>query len=157
MRMASPVLKGSFKENVTMNKLTVLVALLTTSTVAGCATGRTFVAERDNAPHARVHLEFTGSTDTAAVFPAAIDPALPSVDRIGREVRGTLGDAASAQIDLCVSPAGNVTKASLVQGSSFGDFDQALLQDVNAWRFAAMPGPATVQTCERARITYRPY
>ena len=140
-----------------MNKLAILVAVITTSSVAGCATGRTIVTDRDHAPHARVHLELTGSTDTAAVFPAAIDPALPSVDRIGREVRGTLGDAATAQIDLCVSPAGAVTKASLVRGSSFSDFDQALLRDVNAWRFTSLPGPSSVQTCERAKITYRPY
>ena len=140
-----------------MTKLAILAVVL-----SACATGRTttsggLVAERDNTPSARVHLEFPGQADTAAVFPTAIAPALPSVDRIGREVRGTLGEIASAQIDLCVSPAGKVTKAALVQGSSFSDFDQALLRDVEGWRFASMPGPASLQTCERAKISYRPY
>jgi len=137
-----------------MNKLAIL-ALVTAS---ACATGRsTLVAEGDNAPHARVKLELAQHADTTAIFPALIDPAMPKVDRIGREVRGTLGDRASAQIDLCVSPQGKVTKVSLVESSSFGEFDTALLRDVNEWKFAAMPGPANVQTCERAKITYHPY
>jgi TonB family protein len=135
-----------------MSKLAILALF-----ASACATGRTVVADHDNAPRARIQLELTGSNDTTAVFPAALDPVMPSVDRIGREVRGTLGSTASAQIDLCVSPAGNVTRLALVQGSSFSDFDQALLRDVNAWQFESMPGPAGVQTCERAKITYRPY
>ena len=139
-----------------MNKL-ILVALITSSSVAGCATGRGFVTDNDSAPHARIRLELAGSSDTAAVFPQAIDPSVPSVDRIGREVRGTLGNAAHAQLDLCVSPAGNVTRATLVQGSGFAEFDQALLRDVDTWRFSTMAGPATLQTCERAKITYHPY
>ena len=113
-------------------------------------------ADREPGPHARVQLEFPGLADTA-VFPTAIDPALPRVDRIGREVRGTLGERAIAQIDLCVSPAGRVTKLALVEGSSFADFDAAVLGDVSGWRFSSMPGPPSVQTCERAKITYRPY
>lgn len=139
-----------------MNKL-IFVALITTSSIAGCATGAGFVTDSDSAPRAHVRLELAGSSDTAAVFPRAIDPNLPSVDRIGREVRGTLGDTARVQIDLCVSTAGNVTNAVLVQGSGFADFDAALLRDVGTWRFQTMAGPATLQTCERAKISYHPY
>ena len=139
-----------------MNKL-IFIALITSSSIAGCATGAGFVTDSDSAPGTRVRLELAGSSDTTAVFPRAIDPSLPSVDRIGREVRGTLGDVARAQLELCVSSAGNVTTASLVEGSGFADFDAALLRDVGAWRFSTMAGPATLQTCERAKVSYHPY
>ena len=135
-----------------MNKLAILTLL-----ASACATGHTLVAERDSAPTGHVKLEFTAPADTQAVFPSALDPQLPSVDRIGRAERGTLGERAAAMIDLCVSPAGAVTKASLVESSSFSEFDAALLKDINTWQFSRMPGPASVQSCERAKVTYRPY
>ncbi len=136
-----------------MNKLALLAVL-----ASACATGgHTLVAERESAPHAAIQLDFAKGADTAAVFPRAIEPMVPSVDRIGREVRGTLGDTATAQVDLCVSAAGKVTKASLVRGSSFSEFDQALLRDIEDWRFSSLPGPASLQTCERATVTYHPY
>jgi HAE1 family hydrophobic/amphiphilic exporter-1 len=47
--------------------------------------------------------------------------------------------------------------AQLVRGSGLADFDQALLRDVSAWQFSKMAGPASLQTCERAQITYHPY
>lgn len=136
-----------------MNKLAITATVL----ASACATGRTIVAEHDAPTPARVHLALARQADTAAVFPTAIAPTLPRVDRIGREVRGTLGDRATAAIDLCVSAAGNVTKVALVESSSFAQFDKALLADLERWQFAAMPGPDSLQTCERAKITYRPY
>ena len=136
-----------------MNKLAVLAIAL-----SACATvGRTQLADTDHAPRARVHVDIARHADTVTAFPSAIAPTLPSVDRIGREVRGTLGETATAQLDLCVSTSGKVTKIALAESSSFADFDRALLHDARGWRFSTMPGPASLQTCERAKITYRAY
>src|SRR5687768_3346543 len=110
-----------------------------------------------SAPRARVRLELAPHADTLRVFPAAITLGAPRVDRIGREIRSELGETATAELDLCVSADGHVTRASLVAGSTYARFDQALLADASRWRFAAMPGPATLATCERARVTYRAY
>ena len=134
-----------------MTKLAIVAIAL-----SACATtGR--VVDTDTAARAHVHLDLATQADTTAVFPTAIAPALPSVDRIGREVRGTLGDTASAQIDLCISASGKVTNIALVESSSFDAFDEALLRDVERWQFSTQPGPEALHTCERAKITYRPY
>jgi len=115
------------------------------------------VADEEVAPHSRIKVERSGSSDPSAVLPAPVDAELPRVEQIGREVQGKLGDEAVAELDLCVSPAGRVTQATLVKGSSFDDFDAALVRDVNEWQFEEQPGPSNVQTCERARITYERY
>ena len=97
------------------------------------------------------------SSRVTRVFPVAIEATLPGVDKIGGEVRGALGKRATAELDLCVSTTGQVTKARLVTGSTLAAFDAALLRDVAEWRFAAMPGPSTLATCERTRVTYETY
>ena len=137
-----------------MSKLALIFSF---STLTACAAGSTLGLDRQTAPRSGVHLELAGTNGAASEFPAALDPAVPSVDRIGREVRGTLGDHAVAQLDLCVSPSGRVTKLALAESSSFDEFDAALLRDAQSWRFAAMPGPDTIQICQRARVTYLPY
>ena len=136
-----------------MSKLTFIFSL---SALTACAAGSTYGVDRETAPHAAVRLELARASDVASAFPAAIDPAVPSIDRIGREIGATLGDSATAQVDLCVSPSGRVTKLALAESSSSDAFDTALLQDAQRWRFASMPGPDSVQICQRARITYHP-
>jgi TonB family protein len=103
----------------------------------------------------KVRLDLTTTKAAATVFPSVVEPAVPSVDRIAHSIRARLGSTAIAELELCVSPAGNVTKVALAKTSTFEAFDAALVRDAEAWRFAAMPGPASLQSCRRARIAYQ--
>lgn len=136
-----------------MSKVISLVAL----SLSACATTGGIADQRDAAPHTGVRLDLSATPDDASpVFPAAIDPVLPSVDRMNHVVRARFGRAAlTAQLDLCVAPDGHVSKLALAKGSSYQPFDQALLQDVAEWQFASLPGPANVEACRRATIEYR--
>ena len=121
--------------------------------LAACATTGATTLDRDAAPRAKVKLDLA-ATGADTVFRAALDPQLPSVDRIARAVRLNLGATASAELDLCITPAGGVKHLRLVRGSSYTAFDQALLRDAAAWQFASLPGPDTVMSCSRATIAY---
>ena len=131
-----------------MSKLAVLSLLL-----VACATDAT-TFDRETAPRAKVRLDLSPHASTNAVFPKALDPTLPSVDRISRQVRARLGDVVVASLELCVSPAGHVTDVKLLGSSSFDAFDAAVLRDARTWQFAAIPGPDHVQSCERATLRY---
>jgi TonB family protein len=130
------------------------LAILST-TLAACASAATML-DRDTAPHAKVKLDLSAPGDAAvAVFPSAIEPTVPSVDRISNQVRTRLGEMATAELELCVAPDGHVKKVALTRGSSFAGFDTALVRDAEAWQFQPMPGPASVQSCRRATVAYR--
>lgn len=89
----------------------------------------------------------------SSAFPVAIDPKLPSVDRIARLVEADLGAHASAEVELCVSPAGRVVAVSLVRETMSRAFDAAVLHDVAEWQFA--PSAASDRrVCKRAAISY---
>jgi len=137
-----------------------LALVSSTLALAACAAGSTLGVDR-LAPRASggVQLSLAGGADGSAplALPTVVDRSLPSVDRISRAVYATLGDTASAQLDVCIAPSGKVTKLELARSSSMPELDAALLHDVKDWRFEAMPGPDTVQICERTQITYRPY
>lgn len=106
----------------------------------------------------RVTLDFTAhdTADARATFPAAIDPRLPTADRIAPRIHTVLGDTATAAVKLCVAPSGKVSSVELEQGSSMDAFDRAMMTDIAAWQFAELPGPDRVKTCERFTISYRP-
>lgn len=131
------------------------VSVLSVSMFACATTGSMTDPQSAASGTARLDLGIVDSD--ASTFPAAIDPTLPSVDRIGYHVRAALGDTAKATVELCVSPAGKVTKVELLESSTFAAFDTALLRDAKAWQFARLPGPDTVQTCSRAMVSYHPY
>lgn len=134
------------------------LGLLLSVSLAACATSATSMESREPAPRANVSLDFSAAGDAdRAVFPAAIEPRLPSVDRIAHHVRARLGDQAVASLELCVAPDGHVTKVALLEGTSYGPFDVAVVRDVHTWQFAPMPGHSAVkslQTCERATVKY---
>lgn len=109
------------------------------------------------APHARVVLAPLSADGTIRLVPHAIEPMLPSADRIARVVQARLGDTAMVDVRYCVSPQGRVTAAKLERSSSFDAFDQAVMADVIDWQFSAQPGPETTRTCEIATIIYRPH
>ena len=121
-----------------------------------CATTGTNTMDREPAPHAKVQLDLSVSTEHQAVFPALEEPRLPSVDRISHDVRAQLGSVAVASIDLCVAADGHVTKVALIEGTSSGAFNAAVVRDIEQWQFAPMPGATnkSLQTCERAKVKY---
>jgi TonB family protein len=126
--------------------------------LAACATTGTGVSH-DNAQRTGIHLDLSAPSPDEAThaFPAALDPRVPSVDRMAHALKARYGATTmTATLDLCVAPDGHVTKISIAEGSSYDAFDHALLRDVAAWQFASLPGPTSVQSCRRATIAYRP-
>ncbi len=130
-----------------------------TLSLMACAAG-TMPMDRETTPTTgRVKLDFTHveGDAAAATFPGVVDPQLPSADRIAPRIHHVLGDTASAAIHLCVSPSGKVASVKLERSSDLPAFDRAMMNDVAAWQFAAMPGPDSVKSCERLTISYRPH
>ncbi|HUS29932.1 MAG TPA: hypothetical protein VMZ53_15610 [Kofleriaceae bacterium] len=126
--------------------------------LSGCATTGVLGADREPAvPHAKVVLSPLPGDDTVRLVPQAIEPMLPSADRIARVVESRLGPQASVDIHYCVSPAGKVVEAKLERGSSLEQFDQAVMADIVDWQFEASPGPDSLRTCDSATIVYRPH
>ncbi len=123
--------------------------------LTGCATTG-LPSHREPTQHARVELAPLRAGDTVQLQPRAVEPALPSADRISREIFGQLGDEASVEVHYCVSPTGKVTDAELERSSQLPAFDRAVMADLRAWHFEVQPGPESVQTCDRATILYRP-
>lgn len=122
--------------------------------VSACAS-TTGVLDRDVAPRTGVQLSLVPAPDAEQVIPAAIDPRLPSVDRMATKVRYEIGDTITAELSLCVSPDGNVTDVALAGSTGLSDLDTAILDDVRAWQFAELPGASTLRTCQRTTLAYR--
>lgn len=125
--------------------------------MSACATTGMPTNLEPAAPHARVVLAPLTADGTLRLVPHAIEPLLPSADRISRVVEARLGTTAMVDVSYCVSPQGKVTAAKLERSSSLDAFDQAVMADVVSWQFSARPGPDTVRTCEIATIVYRPH
>jgi TonB family protein len=109
-------------------------------------------------PHARAQFDGRVHADADLAAPVervALAPALPSVEHVRGRVRYEAGAEPSASLRVCVAAAGGVTSVALERGSMSAVFDDAVLADVRAWRYAPLPGPATAQTCQRATIVYR--
>jgi TonB family protein len=124
--------------------------------LSACATTGALGVDPQPSSHARVAL-VPAAADTAQVIPQAIDPQLPTADRLARLIDAQLGEQASVDVRFCVTPAGRVASAKLERSSRLQLFDDAVMTDLQAWRFAAQPGPATLKTCESATIVYRPH
>ncbi|MBA3465327.1 MAG: TonB family protein [Deltaproteobacteria bacterium] len=135
-----------------MKSVLILVAL------GACATTGTSTLDRE--PHStgsRVHLDLAVHADAQRLFPAAIDPRLPSADRLAPQILAELGNRASIEVKLCVAPEGRVSSVEVLKSSTLTAFDQSVMADAMSWQFSALPGPANVRTCERATITYLPH
>jgi TonB family protein len=132
--------------------------LLLSTLLAACATTSTpSMFDREAHSGSRVQLDLAPHADASRVFPAAIDPRLPSADRLAPQILAELGDAASIEVKLCVVPEGTVSSVEVLKSSSLPVFDQSVMTDALRWQFAAQPGPQSVRSCERATITYRPH
>lgn len=130
--------------------------LLASLIFTGCAS-TTLPSLHEPTDHARVELASLHADDTVRLVPQAIEPALPSADRIAHVIRARLGSEASVDVHYCVSATGAVTDAELERSSDLDAFDRAVMADLRAWHFEAQPGPSSAQTCDRATILYRPH
>lgn len=128
--------------------------LLVLLSLTACATG-SIGTDREATTRTGLQFQLVPGHDAPRVFPSVIEPALPSADRLAHHVRARFGEVIEAELDLCVAPNGEVASAKLASSTGFEALDAAIERDASAWKFDAMPGPATVQSCERARLTYR--
>ena len=124
-----------------------------------CATTGTTMETREPAPRAKVLIDLASTSHERAVFPEALEPRMPTVDRVAHRLRAELGDAVLASLELCVAPDGHVTKVSLVEPTAHEQLDAAILRDAREWQFASQPGSTAMttvklQTCERASVKY---
>ncbi|MEO8706644.1 MAG: energy transducer TonB [Kofleriaceae bacterium] len=134
-----------------MSKLVLLVAIV----ASACATTGATLDQNNPEPRMKIRLDLSATAAGAArAFPHAIEPEVPSVNRLSSSVLARLGRVASAELELCVAPAGNVTKVTLARSSSYAAFDEALVHDARAWQFASLPGPTSVQSCRLTTIAY---
>lgn len=124
---------------------------------SACATTGTLGVDPQSSSHARVELVPVTADDQSQVVPQAIDPQLPSADRLAHVIDARLGMQASIDVRLCVTPAGRVASATLERSSTMPAFDQAVMSDIAGWQFASQPGPETLRTCEIATVVYRPH
>ena len=124
--------------------------------LSACATTGALGVDPQPSSHARVSL-VPAPADTTQVIPQAIDPQLPTADRLARTIDAQLGALASVDVRFCVAPTGRVASAALERSSTLPAFDAAVLADIQAWRFASQPGPAKLKTCEITTIVYRPH
>lgn len=125
---------------------------LSLSFLVACAAGGPGTAARPLEPGRTASCAIKADPASPA-FPAAIDPKLPSVDRIARLVEAEFGARAAAEVDLCVSRAGRVVGVSLVRATQSPAFDLAVVHDVAEWQFAASAAMAD-RICKRATISY---
>jgi TonB family protein len=65
-----------------------------------------------------------------------------------------LSGQAAADVDLCVSPTGQVISAQLARGSQVEAFDRALMTDVLAWEFPVPAAHAEGPWCTRVHVAY---
>ncbi len=133
------------------------VLLLSTFMFAACATTGIPTQDREARVGSAVQLDLVPHADATRVFPSAIDPRLPSADRVAHQIRAELGDSASIDVKLCVAPEGRVSSVEVLRGSALPAFEKAVIADAMTWQFSALPGPDSVRTCAKATITYRPH
>ncbi|MFN0246586.1 MAG: hypothetical protein ACKV2T_06735 [Kofleriaceae bacterium] len=131
------------------------VLLVSLAAVSACASF-TGVTDRDqHAPRAGIHLSLAPNADAAKqIVPAAIDPRLPSVDRMATRIRYELGSTVHAELSLCVNPAGDVMDVALTRTTGLSELDTAIVDDVRVWQFAELPGASALRTCQRATLAY---
>jgi TonB family protein len=130
-----------------MSKLTVLVLV---SGLIACATPALADGHADT--HVHVNL-MAGPGAMKSTLPPVVSSELPSADRIHGRIKFLLGDSVTASVRVCVAPSGQVSNVKLVHGSSYAQFDQALMTDAREWKFAAK-GAAT--NCEDISVSYHP-
>lgn len=135
-----------------MSRLSSLVLVFTTA----CATSQ-LGAPTEPSRRTGVQLDLVPHPhDTTRTFPSVVDARIPRADRLARQIRHELGELVSLEVRLCIATAGRVESIEITRGSGLAGFDRAVVSDANGWRFEALPGPAHLRTCERARVTYRP-
>ena len=136
----------------------VLLLFATGVALSACASTSTtgLDVQTAAAPAGAIRLDLVPHDDSSHTFPALVEAHLPSADRLGSQIRYELGANATVDVELCVAGAA-VTSIAITKPSGLPAFDAAVTDDARAWRFAPLPGPASLKSCERATITYRPH
>jgi TonB family protein len=124
---------------------------------AGCATTGGGLPGRDGPLGGKVpdvSVEPTQGGRTG--FPGRIsNAALPGADRLAHRINAEHNGTISAQVRLCVAPAGNVDQVGLVQSSGMAEFDKAVVDGVGDWQYAAYAAPDDIRVCENLTVAYR--
>ncbi len=120
-----------------------LAIALGTLTLAACAAS-TQPAPRDPA------------TATIA-FPARTSGGdeLPTVRRFNRAIALEHQGQVEAGIRVCVTPAGQVASASVVESSGMSAYDQAVVDDARTWTFEPFAAPEQTRVCETVKVGYQ--
>jgi hypothetical protein len=88
-------------------------------------------------------------------FPARLSELrVPTVDRMHEMLRETGRDRLTARLRLCVAPDGSTSQVRLEATSGVAELDQALVQDLARWRYAAFAAPSHIEICEPVTLTY---
>lgn len=104
---------------------------------------------------ARATLAVAPTSAIVSQFPSR--RSVPELPRARALPARALGDnPLTARLEVCVSPHGDTASVRL-QGSS-GDrvFDDAIVDDVAAWRYAPFAAPANAIACEHTTVTFVP-
>jgi TonB family protein len=81
-------------------------------------------------------------------------PELPDADRLYRRIAVEKAGTASAQVRLCVAPAGKVDRVDLVSSSGMAEYDQAVLDNVATWQYESFAAPVETRVCENLTVAY---
>jgi len=135
---------------------TILLSSVLVSSLGACATTSSLGLAREDAATSSVRLDLVPHADARRSFPAVITAHLPTADRLAGQLRYELGAVAAVEVTLCVTARGEVESIAITRSSNLAAFDDSVLADAKSWQFEAMPGPATLRTCEQATVTYRP-
>jgi TonB family protein len=124
--------------------------------ITACVTSGSLGGEHVTTPRARVTLVPFEPDATLRVLPQALEPMLPSADRLAPVIAHRLGERATVDVRYCVGASGRLVSAALARGSTLPAFDHAVMTDIVDWRFTPQPGPDHLRSCQVATIVYRP-
>jgi TonB family protein len=126
---------------------------------AGCATTGQGLPGRDGkspASNGELDLDGVAPDDASRRFPERLTRAeLPAADRISHRIAQEHNGAVAAEVRLCVTPEGKVGAVDLLSSSGMPAYDQAVVDTIATWQYAAYPAPSDTRVCEKVTVTYR--
>lgn len=81
-------------------------------------------------------------------------PDLRAADRLYHRISVEKAGMASTQVRLCVEPSGTVDTVDVVASSGLAEYDQAVVDNVASWQYAAFPAPSETRVCEDLTVAY---
>lgn len=80
---------------------------------------------------------------------------LAAVDKLSRKIVHQHRGVISAQVRLCVAPDGAVAGVEVVEPSGMVEYDQAVVETVTGWQYAAYEGAPETRICQKLTVGYR--